>query len=374
MLLVTAGLLALSFARLRGTEPGFAPARVLLLKTDLPRPRYDTPEKQIALWARLAEQLARLPDVERVAAIDHPPFAGSPTLAPYADAARPLPPVHERVTAARGIVSPGAFATLGMRLLAGRDFSAQDRLDTPAVAVVNESAARRLFGREAPLGKRLVLGVTGRTAEVIGLVADVRAQDLATEPIATVYFSTLQRPRTPMHFALRTAGDPAALASAARAVLAETDPDLPVIRAVPLAELVAQSVADARVTAGLLGAFAATALGLAVLGVYGTVRYAVAHRAGEMGLRLALGATPARVRRLVVGETAGPVALGLLAGAVASALVAGFLQRLLFEVSAFNAPVLAGLGALLGAAALAAAWLPACRAAGVDPATVLRAE
>lgn len=372
VLLVMAGLLLESFLRLRGTDPGLAPRDVVLAGVELPAAAYPTAQKQSALAAQLLERLRTLPNVSRAALADSPPLDASPVFSPYAAADRPLPPVAERTMAIRRIVSPGYFATVGLPLRRGRDFGSGDLPDGEAVAIVNEAAARQLFGTDDPLGRRVVLGVTTRTAVVVGLVGDTRGESLSTAPKPEIYFNLVQRPRPALTLVLRTSDTPSILAPTLRAILRELDRDLPLINPRWLDDDYAQSLADRRLPLILVGLFGGIALLLALLGIYGVMSYTVALRRPEIATRLVLGATPASARRLILGEGLRLTGLGLLAGLAGACFAAGLLPKLLYGITAAHPPVYLQAALLLGAVAYLACWLSARRATAIDPVLLLR--
>lgn len=372
VLLVVAGLLLESFLRLRGTDPGLAPGGVLLAEVELPRAGYGTATQQGAFAAQLLERLGALPHVGAAALADSPPLNANPVFSPYAAADRPTPPVAERTMAIRRIVSPGYFATIGLPLRRGRDFGPEDRPEGEAVAVISESAARQLFSGDDPLGRRILLGVTTRTALVIGVVGDTRGESLAAAPKPEIYFCLAQRPRPALTLALRTADPPQVLAPTLRGLLREFDRDLPLIRPRLLDDDFADSLADRRLPLLLLGVFGGVALLLALLGIYSVMCYTVALRRPEIATRLVLGATPADARDLIIREGMRLTLLGLGAGLIVAWFAARLLPRLLYGISAAYPPVYLQVGLLLGAVAFFACWLSARQATAIDPIRLLR--
>jgi hypothetical protein len=262
-------------------------------------------------------------------------------------------------------------------VLAGRAFTPADRADAPLVAVVNEAFARRLLGAggrgEAALGRRILM-VEGRWLTIVGVVGDVRYDGLATPPTPAMYYAFAQDPFPGLYLFIRAAGDPMALIPAVRRAVHSVDPAMPLAQVRPLAQRIAESTADARLNGALLGGFAALAFVLVVVGIYGAVAYRVAHDRRSVAVRVALGARPADVLRLVVGRALRPVVAGLALGLAAAVLLSGSVERLLYGVAPHDAATYAGTTALLLAVAAAAAWLPGRRAAGTDPAALLRAE
>lgn len=373
VLLISAGLVALSFVNLRRVDPGFRTEGVFFADFELPSTSYETPAKQLAFAHRLLDRLALLPDVAGVALTDSSPLTNSPMLSVYSAAGRPQLPMNERLSAIRHIVSPRYFSTLGIRLVRGRDFTAREVLGTDAVVVLSETAARSLFANADPLGQKVVLGVTDRTAEVIGIVADTHAESLGKPPQAEVYFSFLQRPRTTATVVLRSNNSGAFLAPTVRGILQELDANVPLVRSRVMAEVYHQSLAGRRLSLALLCMFAGAALVLSALGIYSVGAYSVQQRTDEIGIRMVLGATPGEMHRMIVGQNMRLTLVGLGAGLLASYFLTKILSRLLFDVAPLYLPIYLGLATFLGLVALAACWLPARRASRVDPILALRA-
>jgi predicted permease len=365
-------LLGLSYLRLHGMDPGFDRRGVLLANIDLPRAGYPTAEKQGAFTARLLERLVALPGVTAAALTDSPPLHGSATYSPYAAADRPLPPADQRMMAIRRIVAPGFFRAVGLPLRRGRDFGPDDRPNTDAVAILNESAARLLFSGDDPLGRKIVLGLTTRTATVVGIVGDMRGESLTTPPKPEVFFSLGQRPRPSLVITLRTADTPSILAPSLRAVLRELDPDLPLIRPRLLSDDLAQSLADRRLPVQLLVVFGALALLLAAFGIYSVTSYTVALRRPEIATRLVLGAAPRTVRNLILGQGLRLSMLGIAVGFVLAVFAAGLLTKLLHGITAGHPPAYLGAGGFVLLVSTAACWLSARQAMRVDPVRLLR--
>lgn len=375
VLLIAVGLVATSFVRLLRIDPGFRPRGVFVAEIELPRARYDTPARQLAAAQEIVARLSALPGVAPVALSDSPPLQGSPTLSPYAAADRPLPPINQRTIALRRVVSPGQFAALGVPLLEGRDFSAQDGPDTPVVAIVNSAAARALFPDGAPaLGREIVLGITTRTAKVIGIAGDARSESLTSAPKPEVYFAFAQRPRAAFSLLLRSEDPPAALTPSVRALLREFDPEIPLINPRGLESDFRQFLAAPVLAVRLLALFSGVALALALGGIYSVMRYTVLQRRTEIGIRLLLGASPAQVRGLLVREGAVLTAIGLTVGLVGTLFVSALFRRVLYGVPPVHLPTYAAACLLLGAVAVLTCWLAARRASAIDPVEVLHAE
>jgi ABC-type antimicrobial peptide transport system permease subunit len=275
-------------------------------------------------------------------------------------------------------VSEGYFRTMGIPLLRGRLFDDRDALDAPHVAVISESLARTQWPKQDPLGHSIEFGnMDGdpRLLTVIGVVGDVRERNLETLPQPTIYVNYRQRPQATSQFSVvvRTAGDPTAIIGSARKIIHDLDPDVPPSTNT-FATIFAASTNSRRFNLVLLGIFAATALLLAVAGIYGVLAYSVARRTREMGVRMALGATAGNVRRLIMGQAMTTAAIGVMLGLVGSFILMRFLQAMLFEVGSADPLTFAAVAILLFAVALLASYLPARRATKVDPIVALRYE
>jgi putative ABC transport system permease protein len=275
-------------------------------------------------------------------------------------------------------VTPGYFRAMGIPLLAGRDLASGDVLEAPPVVVINAAMARRYWAHRDPVGQRLVVGATvgadARPRTIVGVVGDVRASGLESEPAPALYVSYFQNPWPTMSAIVRTASDPESFAAAVRAQVRALDADQPVYNLRSLDELLGGSLALRRTQARLLGAFTLAALLLAAVGVYGVVAQAVARRTREVGIRMALGAGRGDVMRLVVGRGMRPVAVGLAIGCLGALGASKTLAGLLFGVAPTDAVTFAGSAFVLVVVALVACWLPARRATRVDPVVALRAE
>jgi putative ABC transport system permease protein len=295
-------------------------------------------------------------------------------LSSYAAADRPLPPMQDRLIALRNVVAPGYFSALGIPLRLGRDFAGTDRAASPSVAIVNRTMAQRLFGTENAIGKRVVLGITDRTVEIVGIVGDIRVEAVATPPKPEIYFSFLERPRVSFTLILRTDDEAALLAPSVRAVLRNIDRDIPLINPRNVSDEVMRSLSSHKTSLALLGLFAGTALVLAALGIYSVMAYLVLQRTGEISIRLLLGARASQIRRLIVGQGARLTAVGLVLGLAGAVLVRQIMTRVLYGVPAVHLPTYFIIAAFLGSVSLAACWLAARRATKVDPLLALRAE
>ncbi|MEM7350749.1 MAG: ABC transporter permease [Acidobacteriota bacterium] len=376
-LLVGAGLLVRSFDSLQRVEPGFAPDRVVAFGLQLPQTRYEAPQQIAGFYADLVERLARHPGVESAATISSLPLSGSDSdVTITVEGLPPAQPGDEPAAWYRQI-TPGYFATLGIRTVQGRSLEAGDRADTAPVVMVNETLARRYFAGADPIGRRLKLGGPDSQRpwrEIVGVVADIHARNLARPPVDEIYLAQAQMPTRQTNVILRLAEGQTGALALVRAEVDGLDANLPVGAPVALDQLVARSVAIPRFTTQMLTAFALLALVLAAVGIYGVMAYSVSQRTREIGIRMALGAERSSVVRLVVGQGLGLTLAGLALG-VGTALALGQgLEALLFGISPTDPATFAATAALLIAVGTLACYLPARRAAQVDPVVSLRDE
>jgi len=374
VLLVSASLLLTSFARLQRVAPGFRPEGLFVGFLNVPPGRYETKPELATFYRRTLERMAALPGVTSAALNDALPLSGATPQAPIAVVGRVLPPLSERSIALRHLVSPGMFATLGIPLRAGRDFDERDSPATPHVVILNETMARQLFASENPIGRKLVTGMAQIESEIVGIVADTHSNDLTSPPVAEYFLPVLQRPETFSTLVLRVAGDPAAIAGAARGALKDVDAGLPLLNPQTMTALIAQTSANRRLVLVLLLIFAGLAVVLANIGLYGVMAYIVGQRTGEIGIRVALGARPGVVQWMVVKEGLALAAGGILLGAIAALALTRLLQSFLFDVRPSDPAIYAGISALICFVAFCASWVPARRASRIDPLVALRTE
>lgn len=371
VLLVGAGLLLRSFAALQDVKPGYDPDRTLTFRIALPEATYPDVDHLVAMRRRLEADLLALPGVEAVGTTSQLPLAGTGALQPYAfdeDTARNW----ESVTADGRWISPGYFEAMGTRLLAGRGFTEADIAAVPAVVVIDPVVAERAFGGGQAVGRKLQVAPDGspdRFATVIGVAEHQRLHDLARRGLGQIWRPGGWRR---ISFALRVVSDPANLTGPVRRTVAEADPELPVSALRPMSDYVDDELESARFTLLLMTGFGVVALLLAAVGAAGVMARAVALRRREIGIRLALGASPLRVRRQLVGEGARSLAVALALGLLTASAVGPRLSGLLYGVSPRDLATYAAVSGVLAAVALLACWLPARRASGVDPAVTLR--
>ena len=373
VLLISAGLFLTSFARLQRVQPGFEPDGVFSAQVVLPPQRYDA-AKLVAFFEQFYQKLATVPGGASAALTDRLPLTGAQTPAPVAVRGRALPPMSERPHANRHLVSPGYFATLRIPIRAGRDFNERDSSRVPHVAIVNETFARRHFPGEDPIGRTLITGMAQLPSEIVGVVADVRSTGLNTPPEADYFLPALQRPETFTNILVRTNVSPAAMTPAVRDALRAVDPDLALLRPEALSTRIAETIADRKLALVLLAAFAALALVLASLGVYSVMAHLVAFRTNEIGIRMALGASPGVVLRMVLGHGRRLTLIGIALGMAGAFLVSRFMRQALVEVDSANPLIYVAVAVMLLAVAEFASWLPARRATRIDPVIALRNE
>jgi len=380
VLLVGAGLLIRSFVRLLAVDPGFRPEHILAVSIPLPASRYPAPAQEAAFFQRLLERVRELPGVRSAGTVtDVPLFGGSST--GFDVEGRPLAQPNERPMTEFRSASSGYFQTMGIDLVAGRTFTPDDKADAPPVALINETLARRYFGKENPLGKRIGLSRPTDWREIVGVVRDVRNYGLAEDVKPECYLPYLQN--APNYLAgsaswmvmvVRTESEPLGYVAAIMGALHKIDPDQPIASIRPMTAYLAQSVAQRRFNMLLLAVFAGLALVLAAVGIYGVISYSVAQREREVGIRMALGAQAGDVLALIVRQGMRPALLGLFAGVLVAAAMTRFMRNLLFQVSAIDPFVFGAVAFVLTLVAALACLIPARRATRVDPAVALRSE
>ena len=383
VLLVGAGLLARSFARLRAADPGFDPERLLVLRVGPSEAKYDTPEKLREVYRRIGESVAAVPGVRSVAFVNHMPMTGTSVITPVRAEGRT--PDSGDVALFRA-ADARHFATIGQPLASGRVFSDADMTPTSRALVVNETFVRRYFpglGAQQAVGRRVTAfkQAVGRPdynqpveGEIVGVVGDTHLRSVDDQLLPEVFVPFPVNPWRSAFITARTAGDPAALVSAVRRAVRDVDPDIPTGALQPATALVAGRVADRRFNMTLLISFAASALLLAGVGIYGVLAYSVASRTREIGVRAALGASRRQLVSLFLGEGARLAAAGVLAGLALAAAATRVLQGMVFGVGTRDAATFAGAAVVLVVVAVAASLIPARRAARVQPMEALRYE
>jgi len=381
LLLVGSGLLLRSFSRLQEVPPGFQPDHLLVADIPLSPTAYAKPQDRYQFFDRLVERAKSLPGVRSAAAASFLPVSGGGSIIHFNITGRPPKSPHEFVAAGYRTITPNYLETLGVPLLQGRFFTRGDNEKSPAVVIINATMAHTFFPNENPLGKRLQLGALPEqevpTMEIVGVVGDVHF-GLGTDPQAEMYLpyrqADLLLPVFQLSVILRTAGDPALQTSALRSALAEIDPNQPLVKVRTMEENMATTVAQPRFRTWLIGILAMLALVLAAVGVYGVMSYTVTQRTSEIGVRVALGAQPKDVFRIIVGEGLRLALFGVGVGLVAALVLTRLLQSFLFGISAYDPVTFIAVSLLLTLVAAAASYFPARRATRVDPMIALRYE
>ncbi len=373
VLLVAAGLFLRSFVQLEAANPGFNPGGVMTASFTLPTAAYPDGQKQAEFYRTLLERLRSTPGVAS-AALGYPiPFSGIDESGAFDIEGYVPPPGDPGPHGDDRFVTPGYFEALSIPLLRGRSFTDQDRVTTQPVAVIDDVLAQRYWPGKDPIGQHIKLGPV--TCTIVGEVGHVLHSDLAADSGRGAYYFTLfQRAGRMASVVVKTKGEPAAIAPAVREAVRATDPHQAIYSIRPMEEMVAASLAPRQFGMRLLGFFGATALFLAALGLYGVISYSVAHRTREIGIRVALGASSSSVIREVVGQGLKLAGIGAGLGICGAALSGRVLAHQLPGVAAFDPLTLSAMAAALLTAAFVASYLPALRAARVDPVTALRNE
>ena len=372
-LLVTAALLVESFRQLRAVDPGFEPARITTAKVTLPASRYPDGASRVRFADNLLRDVSQLPGVDLAALIDAVPMADNRQGTPFTRLDGPPADPTASPNANIAWITEGYFDALGIPLVAGRTLTARDGADSQPVVIINRRLARQVFGGDNPIGRRVRIGVsTQRQFEVVGVVGDERHFGVDTEATPSFFVAYRQMPvGRELGIVARGSGRDGAAAGLREAVR-RIDPELALFRVQTLEQVVDNAVATPRSMAWLLSVFAASALLLAAIGVFGVMSHAVSQRTREIGVRMAIGASPHRVLTDILGEGLAQVALGLVLGALLSLVTARLLAGLLFGVSALSvAPYVIVIG-LLGSVSLIACLVPARRAMRIDPVAAVR--
>ncbi len=376
VLLVGAGLLIRSFLRLQAADTGFNPENVLTLRVALPGRRYDTDPKRINFFTAAVARMRALPGVESAGAINFMPFAGPGAGTSFEIAGRPPSLPGQRMVTGVCVADQHFFQAMQIQLRRGRMFTEQEVREMRHVVIVNEALVRKYFPNEDALGRRLTIAMKNENVptEIIGIVADAKHAQLDREAEPMSYWPIAELPYNTMTFVLRTRGESLNVAAAARHVIGQLDPQQPVADVRTLESLLGTSVARQRFNTVLLGVFAAVALLLAGVGIYGVMSYNVTQRTHEFGIRSALGATAANISRLVLWQGMRLALAGVVLGVIAALGLTRLLRALVFGVGITDPLTFSAVAALLAAVALVACWIPARRATKVDPMAALRHE
>jgi putative ABC transport system permease protein len=376
VVLIGAGLLMRSFVRLRAVNPGFQPAGLLTVRVPLGGGRNAAVNRRIVFFQQLSEHVASLPGVRAVGAVNVLPLTGLGLGATFSVEGRPVPGVGQRPQVLWRSVTPSYFAVMGIPLVAGRPLSAADTAQSPPVVVVNQTLARRFWPGANPIGSRIAIDqvATGLAAEVVGVVGDVKPDQMNGEDWPTIYGPYALGPSSAMTLVIRTEGPPLSLASAVTREVHLLDPDQPVADVRTMEDVVDLAVAGARFNTALLASFAVIAFLLAAVGIYGVISYDVSQRTNEIGIRMALGAQPRDVRRMILGQGARLAVYGIVAGLMGAGILTRWMGAMLFGVNPTDAGTFAAIAISLSAVALAASYLPSRRAMALEPVAALRHE
>jgi predicted permease len=362
-----------SFVSLRSVNVGFNPHNLLVMNIALPPSRYSTNAQTSGFFDRLLRQVAGMPGVRSVAVSAGLPLRPA-RYSPLLPEGSPEVPLGQRPQFAIESISPAFFETLGIPLLHGRTFTDRDHDGTPLVGIINEAFASRFWPSESALGKRILLGTMKQPTIVVGVAGNVKNIRLAVESVPELYYPMAQRPPHSMNLVVRCQGDPRALSAPLRSEILTIDKDQPVTYVRTMEQHLADSITPDRLTTLLLAIFSIMALVVATVGLYGLISYSVAQRTQEMGIRLALGARPGDIRRLVMKQGFVLAILGIAIGLAGAYFLTSLMKSLLYEVSATDVWTYATCGILFVAVALIASYVPARRAARCDPSEALRYE
>ena len=379
LLLASAGLLIKTFGNLRSTSPGFDPARVTVIDLSLPRTKYSEPLKQREFFSRLGSKLRQLPGVDAAGGAMPLAFTGNDRASSFWIAGRPDPGQGNHPNASHLVIDGEYFRALHIPVLGGRTFSSADNKDSMLVAIVNEAFARKFFDGNNAIGEHILLDQSEKekptTLEIVGIVGNTRHESLATEPGPEFYVPFEQEPDRRMHIVLRSSVEKlSGLESATRNAIHEVDSDVYFPGLTSLPELIGGTLAQPRFNMMLLGAFAAVAMTLAAIGIYGVIAYTVAQRTKEIGIRMALGAQKIDMLTMIVRQSFTVIGIGLVTGFFAALGMTRLMSSLLYGVTAHDFSIYAIVTILLSGAALIATYFPARRAMAVDPMVALRYE
>jgi putative ABC transport system permease protein len=379
VLLAGAGLLIESFSRLTRVNPGFNTDRLLTFKLSLPETKYKTDASEIAFYHELLDKISHLPGVRSASMENLPPFTTFALWGVATDVTLPGQeslPVAQRPNTAVRVVGSDYFQTMGIPLIQGRAFSPDELAAEKHVVIINSTFAQRYFPGSDPIGQKITIDMkdTNVPSEIVGVVGDIHAGALSAAPWPTTYWPYPELAYSQMTMVVRTETDPLALAPPAREIVQGLDKDEPISHVATMDQLISDSVARSRFSTILLAVFAALAMILACIGIYGVMAYATAQRRNEIGIRMALGAQPRDVLRLILGQGAKLALLGAAIGVVGGLLLTRFLKSQLYGIAATDPLTFAAATVLLVAVALAACYIPARRAMQVDPMVALRYE
>ena len=377
VVLVGAGLMIQSFLRLKRVNIGLNAQNVLTASVSLPRAKYKEGDQRAAFYKQLLERVHNLPSVEAASATATLPLGGGGWGRSLTVEGFPVLSVGQAPSIQHTVVTPDYFRTMGIPLLSGRDFNDADAKDSPNVTIIDERLAREYWPNESPVGKRVRFGPPEDNEPwhtIVGVVGTVRHQRMQEDTRKSVYLPHQKIPVGGLALVLRTTSNPQELTGAIRREVAQLDSDLPVSEVATMEEVVAESIWQPRLYATLFGAFAAGALLLALIGIYGVMAFLVQTRTHEIGVRMALGATTRDVFKLIVGRGMKLTAVGVVIGVGGAIALTRLMHSLLFNTSATDPVTFILISLLLSIAAFLACYLPARRAAKVDPLIALRYE
>ncbi|MEW6212941.1 MAG: FtsX-like permease family protein, partial [Acidobacteriota bacterium] len=383
-LLIGAGLLTRSFIRLQSIDPGFDAENVLAMNVSVAGTAHAT--RRGEFFREVIRRMSSLPGVKSASAINHLPLSGDRWGTPFAVEGHPAPPPGQSPSTTFRFAHPNYFHTMGIPLLAGRDFDERDNLESPRSIIINEVMARRYWPGEDAIGKRIKLVPAEQAApwiSIVGVVKEVKQEDWAEDARLEVYLPYFQSQRyltdpaphySYLTLVMRTDSDPSSVAAMARREVWAVEANAPISNVTTMEEVIADEVWQPRLSMILLGGFAIAALLLAAIGIYGVMSYAVSRRAQEIGIRMALGAGSGDVLRMIAGEGLKLSLAGAGLGLIGAMALTRVMKGLLYEVEATDPVTFAALALALIAVTLLACYLPARRAARVDPMIALRYE
>jgi putative ABC transport system permease protein len=367
-------LLIKSFMNLQRVDPGFNPQNVLTMRLSLPAYKYSGDDAIRGFTTELLQRIKHLPGVSAAGITNALPLSTAEAASSFTVEGQAPPSDGSLPVASYRIISPDYFQVLSVPVLRGRVFTDQDGKDVQSVVVINQSMARSIFGSDDAIGKRLFIGGAKDSSEIIGIVGDVRHSSLDQEPKPEMYVSYLQTPRPAYTLAVRTNLEPTSMAGAVRNEVWTIDKDQPMTLVKSMDQMRSESLASLRFNTIALSIFAAIGLILAAVGIYGVMAYSVGQRTHEIGIRMALGAQPASVLRMVLGQGMILVLIGVVIGLAASYGLTRIMTSLLFGVTATDPFTFASVAVALVLVALFANYIPARRATKVDPLIALREE
>jgi putative ABC transport system permease protein len=373
--LICAGLMIKSFLTLQNVKPGFNPDNVMTVQVNLPASKYTSKQAMASFYDRVLKRLETLPGAEAVGASLVIPLMDRRTSTRFTIDGRPLATPDERPVANFRPISHNYLRAMGIAVLSGRAFTEQDRDQSPPVIIINDSLRRRYFPGEDPVGKHLTRTADKISREIVGVVADARDTDLKdADPGPALYTPYQQTPYPFMGLAVRTSVSPESLTSAIRSAVNEIDSAQPIYDVKTMRQRVDEAVSQPRLYATLIGVFAGVALALAAVGIYGVLNYSVNQRRQEIGIRMALGAQPGHILKMIVGQGMTMAAIGLVIGVMLAYFLTRYLAGLLYGVGVNDLTIFIGIPLLLAMVSLLSCYFPARRATKVEPMIALRAE